>query len=211
MNEPSSELFAKLAAQVAETPSPTRPQAQRHRRWILGLVFGGVGVMAVRALSIDLTRGGGRGWVAAVWLGLAFSLYRAARRPAAARPIGWLDRTSGLWVPAAMIMGVVALQWSGAGEGWTGGHHRGCFLGSLMVAALPTLALLYLARHTDPVAPGIRGWLLGALGGVAGVIPFYLECVAPSSVEHASLGHVAPVLVMAVLGALIGRRWLALR
>lgn len=210
MNEPSSDLFQKLAAQVEAAPAPTRPQAQRRHRLVLAAASLPITLLLVKGLRTDLLRGGARWAVAAAWLALVGGLALLARRPAATHPVGWGTRTSGLWAPAAMIVAVLGLHYSGAGEGWGGGDHFGCLAKSTFLALLPVLALLYVERRSDPVAPSVRGLVLGALGGAVGVIPFYLECGAPSSVEHATLGHVLPVLATAAVGAFLGRRWLAI-
>lgn len=210
MNEPSSDLFQKLAAQVEAAPAPTRPQAQRRHRLVLAVALLPIIFLLVKGLRTDLLRGGARWAVAATWLVLAGGLVLLARRRAATHPLGWGTRMAGLWAPVAMVVAVLGLHYSGAGEGWSGGDHFGCLAKSTILALVPVAALLFIERHSDPVAPSVRGLLLGALGGAIGVIPFYLECGAPSSVEHATFGHVLPVLATAAVGALLGRRWLAL-
>ncbi|MBK6687746.1 MAG: DUF1109 family protein [Deltaproteobacteria bacterium] len=210
MNEPSSELFQKLVAQVEASPAPTRPQAQRRHRLILAAALLPITFLWFKGLRTDLLRGSTRWAVAAAWVTLVGGLVLLARRRAATHPLGWGTRMAGLWAPALMILAVLGLHYSGAGEGWGGGNHFGCLAKSTVLALLPVLALLFVERHSDPVAPSARGLMLGTLGGVIGVIPFYLECGAPSSVEHATFGHVLPVLAMAAVGALLGRRWLAI-
>lgn len=210
MNEPSSDLFQKLTAQIEAAPAPTRPQARRRHLLVLGAALLPITFLMIKGLRTDLLRGGARWAVAVAWLVLVGVLLRLARRRPATHPLGWGTRLAGLLAPAAMILAVLGLQYSGAGEGWGGGDHFGCLATSTLLALLPVMALIFVERHSDPVAPSVRGLLLGSLGGPLGAIPFYLECGAPSSVEHATLGHVLPVLAMAVVGAVVGRRWLAI-
>lgn len=77
---------------------------------------------------------------------------------------------------------------------------------TLAWAAVPLLTAAVALRHSFPVASRWRAALVGGSCGLASGAVMNLHC---SSVDrfHIALGHGIPVLVTAVLGALVLSRW----
>lgn len=74
----------------------------------------------------------------------------------------------------------------------------------VLAAALAGPAL----RRTAVTAPTLTGALGGAVAGLAGALTLHVMCPV-AGVAHALVGHGAPVVLGAVLGALAGRRFVA--
>jgi hypothetical protein len=84
-------------------------------------------------------------------------------------------------------------------------------IGLTMAAAVfPLLALLRVRRQSDPVHPAATGAALGSACGAAAGVMVVLWCPVASP-AHIALGHVLPVVVLSVIGALLGARALAVR
>jgi len=84
-----------------------------------------------------------------------------------------------------------------------------CFAMTLAAALPPLLAVLYVRRNSDPVHARAHG---AALAVAFGVYVGLMVCAwCPDvSIRHIALGHVAPLLLLAVVGAVLGRKLLAL-
>ena len=85
-----------------------------------------------------------------------------------------------------------------------------CLSLTLSAAVLPLAGLFALRSGSDPVHPGTTGAALGAASGAAAGIMVELWCPV-GTVQHIALGHIVPIVVLALLGAVIGRRVLAVR
>jgi hypothetical protein len=81
---------------------------------------------------------------------------------------------------------------------------------TLSAAALPLVGLLALRSKSDPVHPTATGAAFGAACGAAAGVMVEMWCPV-GSVRHVALGHVAPIVLLSLLGAAIGRRVLAMR
>lgn len=78
---------------------------------------------------------------------------------------------------------------------------------ALATGSLCTAGLIFLWKRTDPFTPALTGAMLGVFGAALGISSLGVLC---PSVEgwHLLLGHGASVLLLALLGAAAGRRWL---
>jgi hypothetical protein len=85
-----------------------------------------------------------------------------------------------------------------------------CHACTLAMATAPMIAMIRLRRHTDAVHPRALGAALGAAAGAWGAVLIDLHC-ASNNMVHIALGHVLPTIVLAILGAVVGSRSLALR
>ena len=85
-----------------------------------------------------------------------------------------------------------------------------CLLLSGMLAITPLLGLLWLRRGTDPVHPRMTAAALAAATGAGSWVMVDLWCPV-GYVPHLLLGHVAPVVLLTALSALLGSRMLKLR
>ncbi len=92
------------------------------------------------------------------------------------------------------------------------GHHAGgavgCGLHALLFGAIAAGGTLFVWRGTDPLTPGLSGALAGLVGGLAGSVAIGVACPSGET-WHLWLGHGAAVLLLALAGWLVGRRWLA--
>jgi hypothetical protein len=85
-----------------------------------------------------------------------------------------------------------------------------CFALTMLTAPWPFAALAYASRRVDPRHPGTAGAALGAVSGAWAAVMVELWC--PLAVhDHVLIGHVLPVLVLALAGSAIGARVFRLR
>lgn len=74
----------------------------------------------------------------------------------------------------------------------------------------PLLALIVVRRGSDAVHPAATGAALGAACGASAGVMVEMWCPV-SEVRHVAIGHVAPIIALAVVGAALGVRLLAIR
>jgi hypothetical protein len=211
----ASDLRARVLAEVARTPSPTRAV---HRRRVL--VIAAVGALATASLFVAMggmapgTRPAemiaftaGFGLLAAAIL---TRLSSAARGPMLGRPRSVLLTAVVLTAPVLALAAVAAtMAWpTPAAEEVTSHADLACALMSLAQGALPLVALLLPRRGTDPVHPAVTGAALGMTAGAWTVVMAYLRCPHAAAM-HCILAHVVPTLVLTALGAVLG--WVLLR
>ncbi len=209
------ELKARVLAGVASSPRPpTRAQIR-----IRGFFIGAFVVSALVGMYFGL---GGIHWdgrpAAYLWgvtvgwaLICASALFIAfGSRQMAGRP-GWL-----LWA-AAGLSPLFLFGWAVAfnflyPETF---EHCGrvgfrCLDLTLASASLPVLALGFLRRSSDPLHPAAAGAAIASAVGSCAALVMSLgcECTHPS---HVALGHVLPVVLLALFGAYVGWRWMGPR
>jgi hypothetical protein len=85
-----------------------------------------------------------------------------------------------------------------------------CFALTVMTAPWPFAALAYASRRVEPRYPGTAGAALGAVAGAWAAVMVELWC--PLAVhDHVLVGHVLPLLVLALAGSAIGVQMFRLR
>ncbi len=206
---PSAELRARVLAAARAEPVPTRSAGLARRTAVVA-----VGVVAsVLVLAyIGGPKPDGRpmGYflvMAALWSLVAL----AATWAGVARGRSMLGRSTSMRVvvaaltPAALVVAALgaAMLWpSTISDPSTMADHLFCLeLGSLMALG-PLVAFALVRRGSDPVAPRLTGAALGAVAGAWGGLFIELRC-GHASIEHVVIGHVLPVVVMMLVGALI--------
>jgi len=214
LHELAGDLRSRVLAAVRAEPAPTRRAAQR--RNVL-LLTAGAAVALTTFLALGGFRAGDRptrlvavtcvGWIAAaaVALQIAFARGRSmvGRHPA---------RRVALLVGAPFLLfawKVTVTACFGVEFMATSTDHAGyrC-LGMSLGMGLALLVVFAAARRrTDPVRPGVTGAALGMAAAIAAGSLVDAWCPY-AGVTHLLLGHILPLVALAALGALVGRRFL---
>ena len=211
------ELRARILAEVARTPSPTRALYKRRV-----LLISAIGALATSSLFIAM--GGmapGTRPVEMIAFTVGFGLVAVAvltrlssrsgdNRSMLGRPRGVLLAAVVACAPLLAIVAVLAtMLWpEPAAEHVEGGVHLACGAMSVLQGALPLVALMLPRRGTDPVHPAVTGAALGMTAGAWTVVMAYLRCPHGAAL-HCVLAHVVPTLILTALGAVLG--WVFLR
>ena len=79
-----------------------------------------------------------------------------------------------------------------------------CLKFTLAMTAWPLVALAYVRRERNPVAPAAAGAARGvAMGALAGVlVDLWCPIAGPA---HVLVGHISPILILMVFGACVGK------
>lgn len=211
----SSDLRARVLAQAARTPSPTRVEYKR--RVVLIAAAG-----AVATVGLFMAMGGmspGARPVEMIAFTVGFGLLAAAvlTRLSSGQGGSMLGRPRPVLltavVVAAPLLAVVAfcatMAWPApAHEHVATGTHLACGAISVLQGALPLLVLMLPKRGTDPVHPAVTGAALGMTAGAWTVVMATLRCPHAAAL-HCIVAHVLPTLILTAAGAGLG--WLLLR
>lgn len=209
------DLRARVLAEAARTPSPTR--AVYKRRVLLVAAIG-----ALATASLFVVTGGmspGTRPVEMIAFTVGFGLLAAAvltrlssnpGGPMLGRPRGVLLTAVVVTAPLlAIVVLCTTLAWpEHTTETVTRAASLTCGLMSVVQGGLPLFALLLPRRGSDPVHPAITGAALGMTAGAWTVVMAYLRCPHTAAM-HCIIAHVVPTLVLTALGAALG--WLLLR
>ena len=214
--EAAGDLKSRILAAVRAEPVPAR-RATLLRNALLLAAGGAV------ALAIFILRGGVRvyerptllvvatsaGWFigAAVATRIAF----ARGRSMLGRPTAWL---------VALVVGApfLLLAWKVAVTApfgpemmvcWNDKPGFKCLWLDLGIGIVLLAAFTAARRRSDPLRPGITGAALGMAAAIAAGGLVDLWCPV-AHVEHLLLGHILPLVLLAALGALAGRRFIRL-
>jgi len=117
-----------------------------------------------------------------------------------------------LVVPVLLVpLAIACAVWPEPGaEETSAGLHVGCAVFTVVQGIVPLAVLLAARRGAHPVLPWGWGAVLGATAGLTASAMAFLRC-PHAAFAHGLLAHVAPVLVLALAGASIGARVLAVR
>jgi len=213
----STELRARILAEVKKTPSDTRVQ---HRKRIAMIVaLGTVATSAVFFAMGGFATGTRPTELIAFSAGFALVAAIVLTRISTTRPGSMLPRASNVVVTAAVaaapVLAVCALaaaaMWpEPASEDVPAKTHLACGLMTIAQGALPLIVLVVPRRGTDPVHPVITGAALGMSAGAWTAMMAYLRC-PHASATHCILAHVVPTLVLTAVGAVLGRMILRTR
>jgi hypothetical protein len=210
---PSSSLREKILAQAAATKSRTRSEGRRRAvlaytvAALLGLplffYWGGFGHTEGRPVS--LTAGMSAG---------ALLLATAAASVAWWRGKSQVGRTQTALLAIAILVPIATYVWMVSWHGrYTEPFQRvgyRCFAMTIASGAPLLGAALWLRKHTIAVHPVAGGAALGAAAGAFGGITVDLWCPLTNS-AHVLVGHVAPIVLLALCGMIAGRFVLAIR
>jgi hypothetical protein len=213
---PTPDLKHRILAAAAAEASPTR------RQRAVGSTIRAISAVAVPLLLFALV-GGARleprpfGLAAMTALGTS-SVAAWALFAAFGRGPSMLGRTRSRLLWTAVIAPVAFLIWKVAASSsvphmmdpWPARPGFRCFSVTALFAAWPLVALVWERWGSDPVHPRALGLALGVATGAAAAVLVDLWCPVAHP-PHLLTGHVAPMLVLGGLGALLGARVLGLR
>jgi hypothetical protein len=206
-------LRARVMADVRAVLSRARPtQSRRDRALTAGAIaasviifvlLGGVRPVA-RPVALMINTAGGVALVAA--LALLVMVRRSMVGPSRGRLIA-----------LALMAPLDLLAWKlivsnifGATAPWPDRPGARCFGLTLLLSALPFVVMLAIRRRSDATHPASHGLALGVSVGLGAAVLVDLWCPV-GNLLHVAGGHFLPIVLSGVLGALLGRRVLAVR
>ena len=213
---PPPELRARVIEAARREPVPTRAVGSRRRARALAIGFGAL--VAMLAILGPRPMGRPDGYLAAVvlaWLPIAAAATWAGvgqGRSMLGRPPAWLVGVVAL-TPLAMmaVWACVAIAWPSTLHDASGPReHFICDVMTLALSAGPLVAFGVLRRASDPVTPRLTGAALGTAAAAWGAIVLHLLCGFTSPL-HILLGHVLPIGLVALVGAALTARTVAVR
>ena len=212
---PPADLQQKVRAAMASEPEPQRTRigprialgvtiavlgalsvslrmrpdaAEISTTWFFGTIAGAL-LLAIVAVALSMLPGKrGLGapvtWLAVVVM-LTPALYAAITMVAPMRP------------PDALSAFTTFVE--GVKSAWP------CFLMSVGVGGFAGIGLLWALRNAVAVAPRLRGAALGAAAGAWSGLALHIHCPMFDR-GHIMFGHFLPILLFAIVGALVGPR-----
>jgi hypothetical protein len=213
----AAELKERVLDAVRRTPSPLRSEARREARRVMLATIVIVAALFFVVGGVDHSLGR-PAWFLACSLGLwgvvALVALRGAWRGGVAFGAGSLTSLATVIVGAPAVLLVASLlllRWDPAlVQIHPERQSLHCFAMTLAAAAYPLVGLSRARRSSDPMHPIASGSALGvACGACAGVmVDLWCPVAAP---RHLLLGHVLPMGVLALFGAALGARVIAMR
>ncbi len=212
---PTAALRARILGAARAVPAPARQASFRAQALAIA---GGVGTSLAVLLAIGGPGSYGRpsGYyltLALMWLGISLigAWLGVARgrsmlgRPAWVRVLVALVTPLGLAVTAALAASLVPpfVKVTDLHD------HLRCGGFATAFAVGPLVAFTFVRRGSDPVAPRVTGAAMGAVAGALGALGIELRC-SHAGLFHVVVGHVVPVAALALLGAVVVSRFLAL-
>jgi len=210
------DVRAAILAEAKKVPSPNRSETRRANAIAIVL---GVATAATMIAALGLTLGGRPmpfvlltlvGWAA---IALATSVVGESRGKT------MLGRARVVVVVFALASAPAIFAWvMGCTMGWpevlqgagTIRQHVACLLATLLLSTGPLVALAFVRRASDPVHPRATGAAIGAAAGAWGGVLIDMHCPLVQPM-HVALAHVAPVVIYATIGALLGSRLFGVR
>lgn len=209
-SETIDDLRARVLAEVAKTPSPTRESHVRRSRIVLAI---GAAATALVFFAMGGVKPGSRPFeMITLTVGVAFvagiallSLARPARASMLARPRSVLVTAAAAAAPLlALVAFLAASVWPGpASEVVVGRVHVACGAMTVVQGLLPLSVMVFTRRGSDPVHPIVSGAALGMAAGALAAMMAYARC-PHAEVTHCLVAHVAPALLLSALGAALG-------
>jgi hypothetical protein len=211
------DLKARVLDATRATPSPTRGSA-RARTWLvlpssfivaasLYFAFGGPEHGAGRPSWFYFASA--MSWAAVAALSMWSVLGTGGSVTGRAGPLLWMSAVGTPAVLFAVMFAFVVVD-----PAATGIHPERlglkCFGLTVAAAVFPLVALAVVRRGSDAVHPVATGAALGAACGASAGVMVEMWCPV-GDVRHIAIGHVAPILLLAAVGALLGVRMLAIR
>jgi hypothetical protein len=217
---PSASLKARVLEAVRQQPVPRRTD-----RLPLTIALAAAAALAMSAVVQwfpplfgevgGLAHAGGRPASTGAWI-VAGTIVLAASSTWLALPVrrSMLFPARGLLlgvtVAVPLLLGAWLVFWHGTyvdpftRTGWR------CFALTALTAPWPFAAIVLARRRMEPRHPGIAGAALGSVAGAWAMVMVELWCPLATQ-EHVLVGHVLPMLVLALAGAAFGARTFRVR
>lgn len=213
----NADLRARILAEAKREPSPLRAEHRRRAGLVVGAgalatvgLFFGMGGSSRGARPVDLVVfASGCALAAAIVLTRASSTRPRSMLPRP-RPVLAAVVAASAPVLALFALASAALWPEPAAEDVPLRTHAACAAMTVVQGLLPLAILFTLRRGSDPVHPALSGAALGMTAGAWTAAMAYLRC-PHAAASHCIVAHVAPVLLFAIAGAVLGRRMLDIR
>lgn len=206
----AEELRARTMATIRRYPSRTK-RAFRARAGLFVtasvvvslVIFSLAGGLRTGPRSVSLLVGTLGGAVAIASASVLVGIVR--RRSMLPRP-GWQIALLVVLVPAALFAWkmIWSARYPGMMVDWPERPGLRCFFLTMGMGVAPLASLLALYRNSEPLRPGVVGGAMGVAVGAAAWVLLELWCPVAYP-RHLLLGHVAPTLLLALIGSLVGR------
>ena len=210
------DLRASILREAGKLPSPKRSETRRANAIAIVL---GVATSATMIAALGLTLGGRPmpfvvltlvGWAAIAFATSAVASARGKTMLGFARVVIVVFAIASAPAIFAWVMGCT-IGWPEVREGaGTIRQHVACLVATLLLSTGPLVALAFVRRASDPVHPRATGAAIGAAAGAWGGVLIDMHCPINQPM-HVALAHVAPVVIYATIGALIGSRLFGVR
>jgi hypothetical protein len=213
----TQDIKARILAQVSATPSPTR-DASRVYAWLIlpssvivaaALFFAFNGPRHGQGRALWFYVASSAGWALVAALSVCGALLKG--RSAIGRPRTWLLAVV-IGTPAALFAMMFGFAVAHPEVTLVHPERLGlkCLGLTVAAAAFPLVALILLRRGSDPVHPVATGAALGAACGASAGVMVEMWCPVAAP-RHVAIGHILPIFAMALVGALLGGRLIAMR
>jgi hypothetical protein len=213
----TEDLKARILESARATRSPPRRASQLHV-WLV--LPSSIIVAAALFFAFDgLHHGEGRpswfyvasslGWMAVATLSLWAAFGRGGSALGRSRP--WLTAVA-IGTPALLFAMMFAFAVVHPSVTLLHPERLGlkCLGLTVAGAVFPLLSLAFIRRGSDPVHPVATGAALGAACGAAAGVMVELWCPVAAP-RHVAVGHILPIAIVSVFGALMGARVIAMR
>jgi hypothetical protein len=213
----SPDLRARVLAEVAKTPSPTR--AEHGKRVAVIAVIGALATLVLFFAMGGIKIGSKPLELVAFTAGFAAIAALVLKRLSTGRPGSMLGRPSRTLVVACVVAApllsisllVAAVLWPHAAHEQVAGRTDWtCGSMTVIQGLLPMIVLLVPRRGADPVHPAITGAALGMTAGAFAAALAYVRCPHGETL-HCVVAHVLPTLLLTALGAALGRALLRVK
>lgn len=213
--KPGDEVGARIRRACTNNLEPAHPVSRRRRLLLtVGVALAGLVAMLANGLQHGSDFGSGTasvlygalGWASVLLVVLGIGV---ARPPG--RRLGWGSRM--LVATLVPLFFFVYLAFGARdtlplNHALDDGGTLGCGLFTLLSSAIVTLGVIAPWRRTDPFNPRLTGALLGLGGGLVAAIAMGVVCPCHEG-WHLWLAHGASLVAVVLIGAWVGRRWLA--
>jgi hypothetical protein len=215
--DPGAELKERVLASIRRVPSPVRSHARREAQWVLAatvavaiaLFFAVDGVQHARGRPAWFVVGAALAWGAVAALSLS-TAWRAGIAPGPGAVTSLATVIVG--VPSALLVASLVFAWIDPGlvhvhpeRPWL--H---CFALTIAGALCPLVGFSRARRSSEPTHPIASGSALGVASGACAGVMVDLWCPAGAP-RHILMGHVLPMGLLVLAGAVLGARVIAMR